>query len=264
MIHILRELGFDYSEGRELAIEAVKELAQLKGLDVNSLHVPQFALLSLSAGLTNLMVKEFNASEVPWIYRARPLYIGNVNGTQVAIIWAAPGAPLAAMVMEHLIACGAKYVIGLGLLASIQPEIDVGTIVIPSRAIRGEGTSYYYLPPEAEAQADETILNALREACRKHSTNCIEGTIYTTDAIHRETPKLINALRNRGVIGIDMETSAILAVGKSRNIKTACILVTSTSPKRKSLGFYSETLNESLHKAIRITKTAVTIIAKHK
>ena len=97
----------------------------------------------------------------PWIYRARPLYVGHCNGVNVGIIWASPGAPLAAMVMEHLIACGAKYIIGIGLIAAIQPDIDIGTLVIPIKVIRGEGMSYYYLPENVEAVADRDILQAL-------------------------------------------------------------------------------------------------------
>ena len=257
VMRVLRGLGFNYSERGDDVFEVVKELAQLKGIDVNTLHVPKVVVLSLSVGLTNLLVKELDAKEVPWIYRARPLYVGNVEGTEVGIIWASPGAPLAAMVMEHLVACGAKYIIGIGLVAAIEPEIDVGALVIPVRAIRGEGTSYYYLPEDIDTTPDTDVVEALRKACKELNLNCIEGTVFTTDAIHRETKGLIEALRRRGVVGIDMETSAIFAVGTYRGVKTGCILTVSTNPKVKSIGFYSEKLGKSLSNTIKVLKKAI-------
>jgi len=256
-MRVLRELGFNYFEESDNMLEVVRELAQLKGINVNALRVPKVVVLSLSVGLTNLLVKELNAREVPWIYRARPLYVGNVEGTKVGIIWASPGAPLAAMVMEHLIACGAKYVIGIGLVAATKLEIDIGTLVIPTSAVRGEGTSYYYLPEDIDATPDTDVAEALRKACKELNLNCIEGTVFTTDAIHRETKGLIEALRRRGIVGIDMETSAIFAVGTYRAVKAGCILTVSTNPKIKSIGFYSEKLRKSLSNAIKVLKKAI-------
>ncbi len=73
-----------------ITLKKVRELAQLKGINVDALYVPEIVVLSLSVGTTNLLAKEFDAREVP-IYRARPLYIGSVNGVDVGIIWASPG-----------------------------------------------------------------------------------------------------------------------------------------------------------------------------
>ncbi len=159
--------------------------------------------------------------------------MGCTDRTDVGIIWASPEAPLAAIVMEHLIACGAKYVTGIGLVAAIQPDVGIGTLDISTRAIRGEGASYYYLPMNVEAVPDKDVMQALRRACKGLNIDCIEGDVYTTDAIHRETRKLIETLRSRNVIGIDMETSAIFAVVMYRKVKTSCILVVSTNPIRK-------------------------------
>ncbi len=135
------------------------------------------------------------------------------------------------MVMEHLIACGAKYIIGIGLIAAIQPEIATGTLIVPTKAIRGEGTSYY-LPEDVDAVPDRDISQSLRKACRDIGIGCVEGEIYTTDAVHRETRKLVEALWNRNILGIDMETSAIFSVGIFCKVKTCCILIASTNQKQ--------------------------------
>jgi len=156
MIEELKALRANYVEepliSPSQSVQMIAEYFHLK------LKVPQCILLSLSVGATQLLIRETGAEEVPWIYRARPLYVGNVSGNPVGIIWAAPGAPLAAMVMEDLVACGAKLFIGVGLLAATQPEIDVGDYVIPSLAVRGEGTSYHYLPEDVMALPSDEVI----------------------------------------------------------------------------------------------------------
>jgi len=258
LLRLLRELGFDYLEDTEEdVLSTVRELAELRGLRLEDLRVPKVIVLSLCVGATNLLKTRFHAREAPWVYRARPLYVGRIDGIDVGIIWASPGAPLAAMIMEHLIACGARYFIGLGLLAAIQPSIEVGTIVVPIKALRGEGTSYYYLPEDEKAVPDTILLNIVREACRELGAECLEGAVYTTDAVHRETRKLVEALRSRNVLGFDMEASAIYAVAKYRKVRALNILVTSTNPRTKSIGFYSEKLNRSLNRAIDLIEYTI-------
>ena len=85
---------------------------------------------------------------------------------------------------------------------------------------------------DVEAVPDKDVMQALRRACKGLNIDCIEGDVYTTDAIHRETRNLIEALRSRNVIGIDMETSAIFSVGIFCKVKTCCILIASTNQKQ--------------------------------
>lgn len=238
--------------------EVVKELASRRGLKPEDLKVPEYILLSLSVGVTPLLIKELRAKKAPWIYRARPLFIGEISGKAIGIIWAAPGAPLTAMIMEDLIACGAKVLIGIGLFAAIQPEIKVGDLIIPTLAIRGEGTSHYYLPKEVKAVPDRELVKIIKASCEDLGVRYFVGHIYTTDAPYRETKSMIERLRKGHILGIDMETSALFSVGMYRKVKTACILVASTNLARiRSIGFYAEELNEPVLKAIIVCKKSI-------
>ncbi len=70
--------------------------AKAYGLKMEDLKAPKYIVLSLTVVATKLLVESVNAKAVPWIYRARPLYIGEVEDIPVGVIWAAPGAPLEA------------------------------------------------------------------------------------------------------------------------------------------------------------------------
>jgi len=119
--------------------------------------------------------------------QSAPFIHWNYFRDSVGIIWAASEAPLATVVMEDLIACGAKLFIGVGLLGAIQPSINTGHYVIPSSAVRDEGTSYQYLPKNVEALSSKEIIRSLKDSCEEFKVRYHIGPIWTTDAPYRET-----------------------------------------------------------------------------
>jgi uridine phosphorylase len=240
--------------------EAIRRLAESHGLDPDSLRAPKDIILSLSVCVTRLLVERMGAKQVKWIYRARPFYVGRTDGMEVGIVWAAPGAPIATHVMEDLVACGAKHFIGVGLLASIQANVGVGDIVIPSSAIRDEGTSYHYLPREVPAAASKGMVQRLLNSSERLSIRVSVGPVWTTDAPYRETRSKIEHFRRLGVLGVDMETSAIFSLALYRRVAAANLLIVSGTlieGGRRNAGFYHEALDKSIGKAIAIA-TALT------
>jgi uridine phosphorylase len=216
--------------------------------------VPRHVLLSLTVGATRSLVRALKAKEVPWIYSARPLYVGDVEGIPVGTIWAAPGAPLAAMVVEDLIACGAKLIIGIGLTAAVSPKIKVGDLIIPSIALRNEGTSRHYLPPRVQTVPDASILKKMEQCSQKLGVRYYVGPLLTSDAPYRETPSKIEYLERNGVLGIDMETSAIFSIAIYRRIMAGCILAASSNlALSRGPGFYAPSLRASVQNAIKVS-----------
>lgn len=239
--------------------QSIQMIAKRLHLKSKDLKVPKYILLSLSVGAIQPLISETKAEEVAWIYRARPLYVGNVSGNPVGIIWAAPGAPLATMIMEDLIACGAKLFIGVGLLGAIQPSINVGDYVIPSLAVRDEGTSYHYLPKNVDALSSKEIIHCLQDSCEEFKVRYYVGPIWTTDAPYRETKSTINRFQRKGVLGVDAESSAIFSLGIYRKVKVGCVLVASTNLTcpRATLGLYTENLKDAMLRAVRISTKAI-------
>jgi uridine phosphorylase len=235
-------------------------------LKLKDLKVPKYIFLSLSVGAIQPLIKETKAEEVVWIYRARPLYVGNVSGNPVGIIWAAPGAPLATVVMEDLIACGAKLFIGIGLLGAFQPSINVGDYIIPSWAVRDEGTSHHYLPENIKARSSKKIIHALQNSCEEFKVRYCIGPIWTTDAPYRETKSTINFFQGKGILGVDAESSAIFSLGIYRKVNIGCLLVASTNltHPRATLGLYTKSLEDAMLRAVRISTRALRRLASIK
>ncbi len=239
--------------------QTVERLTKRRGIKLGKANPPKCIFLSLSVGATQRLIDQTNAKQIDWIYRARPFYIGTFKETRVGIIWAAPGAPLAAMVMEDMIACGSRVFIGIGLFAGIQPNILPGDIAIPAASVRDEGTSYQYLPRAIPAAANSRLVESLAKKCKIKGVTPHLGQIWTTDAPYRETRSKVAYFVRRGIIGVDMESSAIFSLALYRKVKAACLLVASGNLSRKKgdIGFYDEKLNDSIDNTIRIALEVV-------
>jgi uridine phosphorylase len=243
----------DYSEQPIVSPrQAITATVKSGGLKAGDSNVPKHILLSLTVGATATIVRQLNAKEVPWIYRARPFYVGHAHGIPVGCIWAAPGAPLTTMVMEDLIASGAKVFVGVGLMAAIQPRIKAGDLIIPSVAVRDEGTSHHYLPKNVEALPNKDVFAGLTNWCKRLRIGHRAGPIWTTDAPYRETPSKVKYFHAKGILGVDLETSVIFSVAIYRRVRAGCILVASSNLaySKPAIGFYSSSLKGSVGKVL--------------
>lgn len=137
----------------------------------------------------------------------------------VAIVHPGICAPMAAARLEQIVALGASRVIACGGAGVLKSEIAPGTVIIPTRALRDEGTSYHYQPRRRTNRPHPEAVRAIKRACQKHHTPFITGMTWTTDAFYRETPKKIAARRGEGCLAVEMEAAAFFAVASFRKIK---------------------------------------------
>ena len=241
--------------------KSVKSRAKRLGLTHNDLVLPKSVILSLNVGVTPLLVSKINAREVPWIYAARPLYVGRIGRIKIGVIWAAPGSPLATMVMEDLISCGVRKFIGVGSVSSLQRSVEVGDMVIPLTAARDEGTSYHYLPKHKVATSTVEPAKYLESACLQLGVRHHIGMVWTTDAPYRETiPKIIK-FQTAGTLGVDMETSAIFSLGMYHKVHTACLLAVASSlvQPKATMGFYGAGSTRALSTAVEVVERTMLI-----
>lgn len=156
-------------------------------------------------------------SEMPDI----PIYIDVKR--QHALVSMPVGAPLCAGLLEELIARGVKRCVvcgGAGVLESI-PE---GTILLPTEALRDEGLSYHYLPPDAKACPDPKVFEDICNTLKAHSVPYQKVITWTTDAFYRETRKIVALRQSQGAACVEMEAAALFAVASFRKIALAQIL----------------------------------------
>jgi uridine phosphorylase len=143
-----------------------------------------------------------------------------------ALAGPAVGAPHAVMILEKLIALGARRVILLGWAGGLQTGLAPGDILLPDQALSEEGTSGHY-SEEKRPRASFSLLQKLGRAMKEENLSFQQGPIWTTDAPYRETVQKVRAFQTQGVLGVDMETSALFTVGSFRGIETAAILIIS-------------------------------------
>ena len=136
-----------------------------------------------------------------------------------------PGAPAAVALSEVLIATRIHRLVILGEAGSISPKIGVGEILVPTFAIREEGTSYHYLPPNTEAKPSFTLLKKIKVLLNQMNVPHREGGVWTTDAPFRETMDKVLSYSRAGVVAVDMECSAIFCLSMYRCVESAAILV---------------------------------------
>jgi purine-nucleoside phosphorylase len=156
------------------------------------------------------------------------LYQTPSNGT-TSLTLAGPflGAPQAVMGLEKIIALGAERIWILGWCGSITPDLKVGDLVIPTRALSDEGTSRHYPVGRRRPRTDNELNRMLTNTLAREGRGCQPGTLWTTDAPYRETPGKVLGFRRRGAIAVDMEMSALIRVAFYRGVRLAGILTVS-------------------------------------
>jgi uridine phosphorylase len=137
------------------------------------------------------------------------------------------GAPQAVMGMEKLIALGVQRIWVLGWCGSLQPDLRIGDLVLPTTTFSEEGTSQHYPVGEKIPRADEELSQMLDDALRKNGQSFVRGTVWTTDAPYRETPMKVKAYQEKGVLAVDMEMSALMTLATYRAVRLCGLLVVS-------------------------------------
>ena len=158
-----------------------------------------------------------------------PLYELDYKGEKIALIQAAVGAPLAAGQIEELSAIGCKKFITCGMCGVLQKEIAVGHLIIPTAAVRDEGTSYHYVKPTREITANERVVRIIENTLLEKKIPYIKAKTWTTDAFYRETPQKVAQRKNEGCVTVEMEASAYMAASQYNNVEFGQILCSGDS-----------------------------------
>ena len=153
-----------------------------------------------------------------------PVYELDYGGRRLAVVHPGVGAPAAVARFERAIALGCRKFIVCGGAGVLDGAIEVGDIVVPSSAIRDEGTSHHYLKPARDVAPTRRALAAIQAVLSENHHNYVSGKTWTTDAIYRETRRRVNRRKREGCVVVDMEAAAFFAVARFRRVECAQIL----------------------------------------
>jgi uridine phosphorylase len=183
--------------------------------------VPPAVILGYQSELTDA-VRERSDARVEVVRGQRLDLISEAVG-YVAVHESGVGAPVTATVTENVIAAGAETVVMVGGCAALQPDIAPDAAIFPTDAIRDEGVSHHYLPPEAPVTATESLVERLEETLSNAGFDTPRGTTWTTSAMYRETIPEIERYRDEGVVSLCMESAAMWAVADYRGADAATV-----------------------------------------
>jgi uridine phosphorylase len=153
-----------------------------------------------------------------------PIYVMDVDGAPVAFMHPGVGAPLSGTFLEELVALGCRKFMACGGAGVLDGELVVGHVVVPTSAIRDEGTSYHYLAPSREVAPSPTGVAAIETTLKKHHIPYVKGKTWTTDAPYRETRSKMESRKAEGCLTVEMEAAAFFAIAQFRGVSFAQLL----------------------------------------
>jgi len=185
------------------------------------------------------------------------MHTGALDGKRVTVGNGGRFAPDTAMTTEILCAAGAESLIRIGSCGSLQDHVKIGDLVIVTGAIRGEGTTSYYVPKNFSTVAHPDIVKALKEAAESLKVRHHLGWIFTTDALFQETPELIQELNEQQVTSIDMVTSTFLTIAQLRKKRAGAILAVSDECLYEKFAFRDPLFLAAEEKMVEVAQKAL-------
>lgn len=169
------------------------------------------------------MIGEFES-----ITKVYPIYKMNYKGEEVCYVQAPCGAAPAVQILEFLIGYGAKEIIACGSCGGLE-HFEENHILIPTVALRDEGTSYHYIEPSREISLSEKGIRACTLAAEHFQIAYTLCKTWTTDGFFRETKEMVAYRKEEGCQAVEMECSALMACAQFRGGEFAQILFTADS-----------------------------------
>ncbi|ASA57256.1 nucleoside phosphorylase [Vibrio gazogenes] len=153
------------------------------------------------------------------------VYSAWFQGVKVTICSTGIGAPSMLIALEELKQCGATHIIRVGSAGALQNHVGLGELIIAEGAVRDDGGSLSYLPQSYPAVADLALTMRLLDVAGKLKAAHHLGLVRSHDSFYTdEEMQICQFWHQRGILAADMETSALLAVGRYRGLKVASVL----------------------------------------
>jgi uridine phosphorylase len=186
--------------------------------------VPPVCVLEFDGDLTDWLVASGAGRPwKPWACFHTAMYSIEVDGTPCGVVPRTIGGPYAVLVAEQLRASGARVVLGLTSAGRVSGSLPVPSLVVPTEAIRDEGTSYHYLPASRSVVADAQLASCLAIGLQGLGLPISRGAVWTTDAPYRETNEQIAHHAKRGVLAVEMQAASLFAFALARGMPVGMV-----------------------------------------
>jgi uridine phosphorylase len=246
----------DYAEPAVFVPEnLLREARRQRGLPPG--RAPAVCLLDPDGDIVRHLVETGRADRsASWACYHTELWETAVDGVCLGIVGGAVGASFAVLVAEELFASGCEFLLSMTSAGQIAPEIEVPCVILIERALRGEGTSFAYLPPALAVDADLGLVAAVAAALDAIAVPVRRGTTWTTDAPFRETRTALAAAATAGALAVEMEAAALYAFAAARRRPVICFAHV-TNALAVADGDFEKGPTDGAEQALQVATTAV-------
>ena len=232
-----------------------RRMLSMLGLKDDSLG--PYALIPGPRERSQMVLESLDNPQKNFTFLDYDMYTGRLDGKRVTVGNGGRYAPDTAITTEILCSAGAQWLIRVGSCGSLQEHVKIGDLVIVKGALRGEGTSPYYVPENFSTLAHPQIIDALKRAAESLGVRYHLGWNFTTDALFQETPELIHQLNEQNVSSIDMVTSTFLTISQVRQKRAGAILAVSDECLEGKFGFRDPLFFAAEQKTIDVARAAL-------
>lgn len=256
-------MGITYEDGPAHITPAAFHayLAARQGLQPDELRVAPLVVGTFQRRIWQHLYERTDAvadAMAPFGASVHAMARGTVDGREVSVVRFPIGAPAATLWLEELIAAGARKFLFVGTAGSLQPALPIGSLALGTNALREEGTSYHYVPPDIVPRAAPALVMALQNAATVRGHELASGPVWSTDAVYRETSAKVARYAAQGVLGVEMEAAALFAVAVVREVEAALIVAMSDELFHAWIpGFHEDALEAGMCEAAEIALDAV-------
>lgn len=183
-------------------------------------NMPKVAVSCFSNKTFERMLNSLGGEKIAVSYTANMafhIYRANYRGKDLALMMAPMGAPSCIGVFEELFARGVEKAVVFGTCGVLDGSISDCSIIIPTAALRDEGTSYHYAPASDEIAVNTAHTDDFISLLNERNISYTLGKVWTTDAFYRETREKMARRKAAGCVAVDMECSALAALAQFRN-----------------------------------------------
>jgi uridine phosphorylase len=199
--------------------------------DCKDLKLPEKCLFTFLGDVVHEYAERNNAEvveEMINVSHITKIYVIHGEKEDFCLVQSQIGAPAAVQLMDVVVSCGCKKVIAVGS-CGVLAEIPENAFLVPTRALRDEGTSYHYVPASRYIGLDSEAVSAIEKSFNEQGLPFVTCTTWTTDAFFRETKDMVKHRLEEGCSVVEMECAALAACCQKRGAKFGQFLFTADS-----------------------------------
>jgi uridine phosphorylase len=232
------------------------EMVQLRPQDVG-----KYAIVPGPKDRLEVLIKKLENPLKNFSFMEYTMYTGTSRGIKVTAMNGGRFSADTSITTEVMCNAGIQNIIRIGTCGALDANIRIGDLVVVDRVIRGDGVTPYYVESDFQTAAENKISDILYNVAKDMGVNIHRGITWTTDALLRETRKIVEEKRKEGAIAVDMVSSTLLTISQVYNVKAAAILAVSDNVITGEMGFMNPVYYMAETNLINIALEAVERLA---